>query len=120
MSSNGKINIYVGNLSPETSENELRQEFTAFGEVYSVTIMNDQYIGSGQSVCYGFVEMASKLDGLTAIAGLMGKKIRNKRLSVVEALPLSDKDGKKQFKIKTSNRINRSRQRARKASPSLP
>jgi len=42
------MNIYVGNLSLETTEDELRKEFTEFGEVISVTIMNDKYIGSGQ------------------------------------------------------------------------
>ena len=43
------MNIYVGNLSLEVTEEELRQEFITFGEVISVTIMNDKYIGSGQS-----------------------------------------------------------------------
>jgi len=42
------MNIYMGNLSLETTEDELRKEFTEFGGVLSVTIMNDKYIGSGQ------------------------------------------------------------------------
>jgi RNA recognition motif-containing protein len=53
------MNIYVGNLSLEVTEEELRREFMAFGEVISVTIMNDKYIGSGQYRGYGFVEMPS-------------------------------------------------------------
>ncbi len=53
------MNIYVGNLSLEVTEEELRREFMAFGEVISVTIMNDEYIGSGQSRGYAFVEMPS-------------------------------------------------------------
>jgi RNA recognition motif-containing protein len=55
------MNIYVGNLSLEMTEEELRREFMAFGEVISVTIMNDKYIGSGQSRGYAFVEMPSDI-----------------------------------------------------------
>ncbi len=42
------MNIYIGNLAFGVTEGELRQEFTAFGEVITVTIMDDKYIGSGQ------------------------------------------------------------------------
>ena len=49
------MNIYVGNLSLETTEEELREEFTEFGEVTSVIIMNDKYIGSGQPRGYGSI-----------------------------------------------------------------
>ena len=55
------MNIYVGNLSLDVTEDQLRREFTVFGEVVAVTIMNDKYIGSGQPRGYGFVEMASKV-----------------------------------------------------------
>ena len=85
------MNIYIGNLSLETTEDELRKEFTIFGEVISVVIMNDKYIGSGQKRGYGYVEMASKSEGATAIAHLEGKKLRNRIVNVIEALPLSDK-----------------------------
>jgi len=84
------MNIYVGNLSLEVTEEELRREFMAFGEVVSVTIMNDKYIGSGQSRGYGFVEMPSKSEGEAAIASLKGKRLRNLLINVIEALPLSD------------------------------
>ena len=67
------MNIYVGNLSLEPTEDELRKEFTEFGEVLSVTIMNDKYIGSSQPRGYGYVEMASKSEGAAAIANLEGK-----------------------------------------------
>ena len=87
------MNIYVGNLSLDVTEGELRREFMAFGAVISVVIMNDRYIGSGQTRGYGFVEMASKSEGEAAIAGLKGKKIRNQAIDVVGALPLSDKRG---------------------------
>jgi RNA recognition motif-containing protein len=56
-------NIYAGNLSLEVTAEELRQQFAAFGEVLSVSIMNDKYIGSGQTRGYAFVEMSSKSEG---------------------------------------------------------
>ena len=107
----GSVNIYVGNLSLETTEDELRKEFIAFGVVTSVTIMNDKYIGSGQPIGYGYVEMALKSEGMAAIAGLAGKKVRGQLLSIVEALPLSDKKGMKPFNLKNQNRSNKSRRR---------
>ena len=105
------MNIYVGNLSLEMTEDELRKEFTAFGEVISVIIMNDKYIGSGQSRGYGFVEMTSKSEGAVAIANLKGKRLRNRVVDVVEALPLSDKRSIEPLDIRSNNRSNRSRQR---------
>ncbi len=86
----GNINIYVGNLPLEVTEDELRQEFIAFGEVMSVIIMNDKYIGSGQLRGYGFVEMTSKSESEAAITSLKGKRLRDRLINVVEALPISD------------------------------
>ena len=86
------MNIYVGNLSLKTTEEELRQEFRAFGSVASVSVMNDKYIGSGQTRGYGFVEMPSHSEGQAAIAGLNGKTINNHVMNIVEALPLSRSD----------------------------
>ncbi len=88
------MNIYVGNLSMEMTAEELRQEFTQFGSVLSVTLMNDKYIGSGQPRAYGYVEMASKSEGSAAIASLGGKTLKNRIISVVEARPLENKGGK--------------------------
>jgi RNA recognition motif-containing protein len=105
------MNIYVGNLPLEMTEEELRGEFTAFGEVTCVTIMNDKYIGSGQPRCYGYVEMSLKSEGTTAINNLNGKKVRDRVVDVVEALPLSDKRGIEHLEIKAKNRSNKSRQR---------
>ena len=105
------MNIYVGNLSLEMTEDELRKEFTTFGEVISVIIMNDKYIGSGQPRGYGFVEMTLKSQGAAAIANLKGKKLRNRVVDVVEALPLSDKRGIQPLNIRRNHRSNRSRQR---------
>ena len=105
------MNIYVCNLSLETTEDELRKEFTEFGEVVSVTIMDDKYIGSGQPRGYGYVEMTSKSEGTTAIANLEGKRLRDRVVNVVEALPLSDKGGMLSFNIRSSNRPNKKRER---------
>lgn len=103
------MNIYVGNLALETTEDELRREFAEFGEVISVTVMNDKYIGSGQPRGYGYVEMALKSEGAAAIAHLEGKKLRNRVVKVVEALPL-DKGKKVSSKIRSS-RLNKKRER---------
>jgi RNA recognition motif-containing protein len=103
--------IYAGNLSLETTEDELRREFMVFGEVISVTIMNDKYIGSGQPRGYAYIEMASKSEGTIAIASLEGKKLRNRVVNVVEALPLSNKSGIAIPDIRYNNRSNRRRER---------
>ena len=105
------MNIYVGNLSLEMTEDELRKEFTEFGEVISVTIMDNKYIGSGQPRGYGYVEIASKSEGATVIANLEGKRLRDRVVNVVEALPLSDKGGMLSFNIRSSNRPNKKRER---------
>ena len=105
------MNIYVGNLPLEMTEDALRDEFMAFGEVVSVIIMNDKYIGSGQPRCYGFVEMTLKSEGTVAIASLNGKKIGNRPVDVVEALPLSDKKGMEHLSNRSNYRSNKSRQR---------
>ncbi len=85
------MNIYIGNLSLDVTEEELCREFMAFGEVTSVVIMNDKYIGSGQTKGYGFVEMTLKSEGEAAIASLKGKRLRGLVIDAVGALPLSDK-----------------------------
>jgi len=89
----GNMNIYVGNLPLEVTEDELRQEFMSFGEVTSVIIMNDKYIGSGQLRGYGFVEMTSKSEGESAITALNGKSLKHRTIDVIQALPLSGKKG---------------------------
>jgi RNA recognition motif-containing protein len=62
------VKIYVGNLSRDVTEDELRHEFEAFGKVDSVTIMKDRY--SGQPRGFGFVEMPTKAESQAAIASL--------------------------------------------------
>ena len=101
------MNIYVGNLSLDVTEGELQREFIAFGQVISISIMNDKYIGSGQSRGYGFVEMASKSEGEAAITSLQGKRLRNQAIDVVGALPLSDKRGIECLHGRINNQFNR-------------
>jgi RNA recognition motif-containing protein len=91
------MNIYVGNLSLEVSEEELRQKFIPFGRVISVSIMNDKYIGSGQPRGYGFVEMPSYSQGQAAVTGLNGTTLRNRMLDVIQALPLSHNRGNRSY-----------------------
>ena len=79
------MNIYVGNLSRELTEEELRQAFEAFGQVTSVSIIKDKY--SGQPRGFGFVEMASKAEAQAAIDGLKGKSLKERTLDVGEARP---------------------------------
>lgn len=83
------MNIYVGNLSIELTDEELQREFMAFGEVVSVTIMNNKHIGSGQSKRYGFVEMLSRSEGQAAITALDGKSLRDRTIDVIRAHALS-------------------------------
>jgi RNA recognition motif-containing protein len=82
------MNIYVGNLSFEMSEDDLRQAFEPFGRVTSVSIIRDKY--SGQSRGFGFVEMAAKSEGQAAIDGLKGKELKGRALNVNEARPRTD------------------------------
>ena len=79
------MNIYVGNLSRDVIEEELRQAFEAFGQVTSVNIIKDKY--SGQPRGFGFVEMATKAEGQAAIDGLKGKLLKERTLDVSEARP---------------------------------
>jgi len=74
------MNIYVGNLAYEVTESDIRTEFEAFGEVSSVSIIKDSY--SGQSKGFGFVEMPKLQEGQAAIAGLNGKKLKERAITV--------------------------------------
>lgn len=85
------MNIYVGNLSYEVTEEELRDEFAAFGEVATVNIIKDKY--SGQSKGFGFVEMPLLSAGQAAINGLNGKSLHNRQISVSGARPRTDSRG---------------------------
>lgn len=85
------MNIYVGNLSYEANEDDLRQAFESFGQVTSATIIKDKY--SNESKGFGFVEMSSKAEAQSAIEGLNGKDLKGKTLNVNEARPRADNRG---------------------------
>lgn len=72
------MKIYVGNLPYEITEEDLRQEFGAFGEMTSVSIITDRI--SGRPKGFGFVEMATKSEAEAAITSLNGKKIKSEPL----------------------------------------
>ena len=74
------MNIYVGNLSNQTTEDDLRQAFEAFGQVESVNIIKDRF--SGESRGFGFVEIPSKQEAQKAIEEMNGKDLKIGRAHV--------------------------------------
>ena len=84
------MKIYVGNLSYDVTDEDLRQEFAAFGEVASVEVVKDRI--SGRSKGFGFVEMPQKSEAEAAIAGLNGKMLKDRTVVVSEARPRADRD----------------------------
>lgn len=85
------MKIYVGNLSFDVTEEELRTEFTAFGKVESVSVITDKYTGRAKG--FAFIEMPSVSEGQAAIAGLNGKALKDRALTVNAARPRSDDRG---------------------------
>ncbi len=83
------MNIYVGNLSRDLSEAELREAFAGFGEVQSCNIIKDKF--TGESRGFGFVEMPNKDEAEKAIAALNGKDMKGRNLTVNEARPRTDR-----------------------------
>jgi RNA recognition motif-containing protein len=83
------MNIYVGNLSHDVTEEELQQAFAAHGEVASANIISDKF--SGQSRGFGFVEMPKDEEARAAITALSGTDLKGRTLNVNEARPRNDK-----------------------------
>ena len=83
------MNIYVGNLSFDTTEEQLRQAFEGYGEVSSVNVIKDKYTGEPRG--FGFVEMSGQDAATAAIGGLNGQELNGRTLNVSEARPRSDK-----------------------------
>lgn len=79
------MNIYVGNLSREVTEEDLRKAFEAFGKVDTVNIIRDRF--TGESRGFGFVEMPIKAEAQSAISGLQDKELKGRSLKVNEARP---------------------------------
>ena len=85
------MNIYVGNLSYEVSEEDLKAAFEAFGQVETVNIIKDKY--SGQSKGFGFVEMSAKAEADSAIEGLNDTELKGRTMKVNEARPRTENRG---------------------------
>jgi RNA recognition motif-containing protein len=80
-----EMNIYVGNLSRDVTEEDLRQAFEAFGQVDTVNIIKDKF--SGESRGFGFVEMPAKSEANEAISEMNGQELKGRALNVNEARP---------------------------------
>ena len=83
------MNIYVGNLPYEASEEELRKAFAAFGEVSSVSLITDKF--TGQSKGFAFVEMANNASADAAIKGLNATAMGGRSLKVNQAKPRGER-----------------------------
>jgi RNA recognition motif-containing protein len=83
------MNIYVGNLSFNVTEADLKEAFGAFGTVQTASIIKDKY--SGESRGFGFVEISNSEEAQKAIAALNGKELKGRALKVNEAKPQSDR-----------------------------
>jgi len=82
------MKIYVGNLSFEATELDLKDAFGAHGQVETATIVKDTF--SGRSRGFGFVEMSNEAEARTAISTLNGKEIKGRTVKVNEAISKSD------------------------------
>jgi len=82
------MNIYVGNLSRETTEDDLKQAFEAFGQVESANIIKDRF--TGESRGFGFVDMPSKSEAQSAITDMNGKDLKGRTINVNEARPRTE------------------------------
>ena len=85
------VNIYVGNLSFKVTEDDLRREFGAYGEVVSASIIKDKF--SGDSRGFAFVEMADQTQAEAAIQALNGKDMMGRTINVNEARPRTEGGG---------------------------
>jgi RNA recognition motif-containing protein len=85
------MNIYVGNLSHDLTEDELRAAFEAFGTVESVNILKDRFTGEPRG--FGFVEMPSDEEGKAAIEGMNGKDLKGREVNVDQARPRTSNRG---------------------------
>jgi RNA recognition motif-containing protein len=82
------MNIYVGNLSQDVTEDDLRQAFEAFGKVESVNVIKDRF--SGESRGFGFVDMPSRAEAQSAISGMDKKDLKGRTVVVNEARPRTE------------------------------
>ena len=83
--------LYCGNLSFNTSSNDLDQMFAAYGTVKSAEVINDR--DTGRSKGFGFVEMSNDSEAMAAISGINGKELDGRTLTVNEARPKEERRG---------------------------
>jgi RNA recognition motif-containing protein len=82
------MKIYIGNLSYEVGESDLREAFEPFGQIASVHLIKDKF--TGRSKGFGFVEMPSAGEAQAAIKALNGKEIKGRAIAVNEARPRTE------------------------------
>jgi len=82
------MNIYVGNLSRDAVDEDLRGAFAAFGQVASANVIVNKFTGASRG--FGFVEMPVESEARAAIEGLNGKELKGQPLTVNEARPRPD------------------------------
>ncbi len=82
------MNIYVGNLASEVTDEDLKNLFSGYGNITSVKVIKDMY--SGTSKGFGFVELSNQTEGQKAISELNGKDLKGKSIVVNEARPKTD------------------------------
>lgn len=85
------MNIYVGNLSRQTTEDDLRKAFEAFGQVESANVIQDKF--TGESRGFGFVEMPAKQEAQKAIEEMNGTDLGGRAVNVNEARPKTERRG---------------------------
>ena len=83
------MNIYVGNLSPEVSEDDLREVFETHGQVSSVKVIKDRFTGEPRG--FGFIEMPEQEEAKAAMENLNGSELKGKSIVVNEARSRTDK-----------------------------
>jgi RNA recognition motif-containing protein len=88
-----KMNIYVGNLSSDVTEDDLKEVFKAFGQVESINIIKDKF--SGQSRGFGFVEIPNKNEALEVLKQADGKEIKGRAIKVNEARAKAGRPGRR-------------------------
>ncbi|MBM4162462.1 MAG: RNA-binding protein [Ignavibacteria bacterium] len=89
------MKLYVGNLSRDVTEDDLRELFQAFGRIDSVAIIKDRF--NNVSKGFGFVEMPDRTEAVAAIAGLHRKEFKGRSMDVNEARPRPERPSRGGF-----------------------
>lgn len=85
------MNIYIGNLSKDTTEEDLQNLFSQFGKVRNVKVIKDLY--SGESKGFGFLEMPTLIEAQKAMEKLNTQELKGKKIVVNEARPRNERKG---------------------------